>query len=135
MSRTYAELSSLETFEDRYNYLKLTGDVGKETFGFDRYLNQMFYTSRPWRRIRSQVIVRDSGCDLGIIDREIFSGLYIHHMNPITISDIKDGNEMHLLNPDFLITTTHGTHNSIHYGSTQVPQLVVSRKPNDTKLW
>jgi hypothetical protein len=135
MIRTYAELRSLSSFEDRYNYLKLNGSVGVETFGFDRYLNQMFYRDRSWNDIRFKVIYRDSSCDLGISGREIHKGLFIHHMNPITPSDIVEGNIDALLNPDYLITTSQMTHNAIHYGSNNVPHVITNRMANDTKLW
>jgi hypothetical protein len=135
MIRTYAELRSLSSFEDRYNYLKLNGSVGVETFGFDRYLNQMFYRDRSWNDIRFKVIYRDSSCDLGISGREIHKGLFIHHMNPITPSDIIEGNIDALLNPDYLITTSQMTHNAIHYGSNNVPHVITNRMANDTKLW
>jgi len=135
MIRTYAELRSLSSFEDRYNYLKLNGSVGVETFGFDRYLNQMFYRDRSWNDIRFKVIYRDSSCDLGISGREIYKGLFIHHMNPITPSDIIEGNIDVLLNPDYLITTSQMTHNAIHYGSNNVPHVMTNRMANDTKLW
>ena len=110
--KTYSELSKLTTFEERYNYLRLSGFVGKETFGFDRYLNQVFYKSSKWRSIRDFVIVRDNGCDLGIEGREIHGRIIIHHMNPITIQDITQQTEF-LLDPEFLISTAHETHNAI----------------------
>jgi len=135
MIRTYSEFNTLKTFEERFSYLKLGGSVGSTTFGFDRYLNQLFYASIEWRRVRNQVIVRDSGCDLGIQGREIYSGLFIHHINPIKPEDIIRGNEDALLNPEYLVTMTHQTHNSIHYGSDTIPQLVIERKPGDTKVW
>ena len=133
--KTYSELSRLATFEERYNYLRLNGFVGKETFGFDRYLNQVFYKSSKWRSIRDFVIVRDNGCDLGIEGREIHGRIIIHHMNPITIQDITQQTEF-LLDPEFLISTVHETHNAIHYGDTNL--LIrdpVERKRNDTCPW
>lgn len=133
--RSYTELSQLTTFEERYEYLKLEGSVGKDTFGFDRYLNQLFYTSMSWRRLRSQIIIRDSGCDLGISGMEIHRGLFIHHINPLTVSDVTMNNDDVLFNPENLITTTQATHNAIHYGSNNVPHLVIARTSNDTKLW
>ena len=133
--KTYSELSKLTTFEERYNYLRLNGLVGKETFGFDRYLNQVFYRSSKWRSIRDFVIVRDNGCDLGIEGREIHGRIIIHHMNPITIQDITQQTEF-LLDPEFLISTTHETHNAIHYGDTNLLiQEPVERKRNDTCPW
>lgn len=133
--KTYSELSKLITFEKRYNYLRLNGLVGKETFGFDRYLNQVFYRSSKWRSIRDFVIVRDNGCDLGIEGREIHGRIIIHHMNPITIQDITQQTEF-LLDPEFLISTAHETHNAIHYGDTNLLiQKPVERKRNDTCPW
>lgn len=133
--RTYSELSKLKTFEERFEYLKLDGSVGKDTFGFDRYLNQMFYRSSEWKKVRNQVIVRDCGCDLGIEGREIHSRILIHHMNPITKKDIIDRSEF-LLNPEYLITTYKRTHDGIHYGDigTTITDMV-ERKPNDTCPW
>ena len=115
MKRTVTELFRLKTFEDRYEYLKLGGSVGADTFGFDRYLNQRFYRSREWKSVRDQVIIRDNGCDLGVDDREIQDRIIIHHMNPMVASDLEDYNP-DVLNPEYLITTTHATHNAIHYG-------------------
>lgn len=133
--KTYSELSKLTTFEERYNYLRLNGFVGKETFGFDRYLNQVFYKSSKWRSIRDFVIVRDNGCDLGIEGREIHGRIIIHHMNPITIQDITQQTEF-LLDPEFLISTVHETHNAIHYGDTNLLiREPVERKRNDTCPW
>lgn len=134
-TRSYTELSRLRIFEDRYKYLALRGRVGEPTFAFDRYLNQQFYTSRQWRSLRQQVIVRDQGCDLGIEGYEIHSGLYIHHMNPMTVDDITNGNP-ETLDPEFLITCTHQTHNAIHYGDESLlKKSFVPRQPGDTKLW
>lgn len=113
--RCYSELIALPTFEERYRYLRLKGSVGVDTFGFDRYLNQQFYRSIEWKRIRDEVIVRDNGCDLGIEDRVIYGKILIHHMNPITEKDIIYRTDA-LMNPEFLICVTHRTHNAIHYG-------------------
>jgi hypothetical protein len=133
--RTYSELRRLETIQERFEYLKLRGRVGDQTFGYDRWINQKFYTSTQWRRIRSDIIARDLGCDLGIEGYDIHSGLYIHHLNPMTRTDIVDGDES-ILDPEYLITTTLATHNAIHYGDAkQLPRLLVERKPGDTKLW
>lgn len=133
--RTYSEFRSLRTFEERWRYLSLHGSVGDKTFGFDRYLNQMFYTSREWRRIRQRIIVRDEGCDLGIPGHEIHRNLVIHHLNPMTVDDILDANPANL-DPEYLITTTHMTHNAIHYGDEKMlPQPFVERHRGDTKLW
>jgi hypothetical protein len=134
-SRSYSDVRGLETFEERYHYLKLVGEVGVSTFGFDRWMNQQFYTSREWKRARDVVVVRDHGCDLGVFGYEIFKGLLVHHMNPISPEDIKRGAEW-ILDPEYLITTTLRTHNAIHYGDeTQLPKVYQERKPGDTKLW
>ena len=133
--KTYSELSKLKTFEERYRYLRLSGTVGEDTFGFDRFLNQAFYRSRDWKSIRDFVIVRDNGRDLGMEGYEIFGKIYIHHMNPITQLDIQCRSEF-LLNPEYLITTTHTTHNAIHYGDeTFLVQIPLERTPNDTCPW
>ena len=133
--RTYTELSQLYTFEDRFDYLRLVGNVGQATFGFDRYINQKFYRSKEWREIRSYVIVRDHGCDLGIEGRDLYMNILIHHMNPIDVTEISVGDPS-LTDPEFLITTTHSTHNAIHYGDiTLLPKPFEERRPNDTKLW
>ena len=135
MIRTYSELRRLETFEDRYDYLKIGGEVGRDTFGFDRYLNQGFYTSTQWRNLRYSVITRDNGCDLGVDGYDIHDRIYIHHMNPITAQAIIEG-DPDILDPEFLITTTHKTHNAIHYGDANLlPKRYVERRPGDTKLW
>lgn len=135
MIKTYRDLRRIETFEERFRYLSLGGVVGRSTFGFDRWINQQFYTSRDWKHIRRDVIVRDEGCDLGVDGYEIHNGILIHHMNPISADDISRG-DPDLLNPEFLITTTHATHNAIHYGDESLlPRLPVERRPGDTKLW
>lgn len=134
-TRSYSELIRIDTFEDRFRYLSLKGVVGDSTFGFDRYINQQFYTSREWRQVRHHVIARDNGCDLGYEGYEIFGRLTIHHMNPMVSDDIIHGDET-ILDPEFLITTTHQTHNAIHYGDErQLPRRLVERRPGDTKLW
>ena len=134
--RTYSELSKLKTFRERYEYLKLDGIVGEETFGFDRYINQMFYKSEEWKRIRNYVITRDNGCDLGIQDRKIVdSVILVHHMNPITKEDIINKNEI-LLDPEYLITTIKPTHDAIHYGDESLlAEDLVIRSKNDTCPW
>ena len=134
--RTYSELSKLKTFRERYEYLKLDGTVGEETFGFDRYTNQMFYKSEEWKRIRNYVITRDNGCDLGISDRKIVdSVILVHHMNPITKEDIINKNEI-LLDPEYLITTIKPTHDAIHYGDESLlAEDLVIRSKNDTCPW
>ena len=125
----------MSTFEERFDYLDLRGQVGEATFGFDRWVNQRFYTSREWYQARSMVIVRDHGCDLGIRGYEIRSGLLVHHMNPITPEDLQRGGEL-VLDPEYLITTTHRTHNAIHYGDASlIPRPPIERQPGDTKLW
>lgn len=134
-TRSYSELRRLPTFEDRYNYLALHGIVGQSTFGYDRWINQQFYTSREWRNLRHHIIARDNGCDLGIDGYEIHSRLYIHHLNPMTVDDIVSGDDS-ILDPEFLVTVTHLTHNAIHYGDERLlPRPLVERKPGDTKLW
>jgi hypothetical protein len=133
--RSYSELRRLEGFEERFRYLSLGGSVGSSTFGFDRYLNQGFYRSTEWRQIRQHVIARDYGCDLGVDGYEIFDRLLIHHMNPISAEDIKHGND-DIFDPEFLITTTHRTHNAIHYGDERLlARPFVERRRGDTKLW
>ena len=135
MIRTYSELSTITSFKDRFRYLKLDGAVGEVTFGFDRYLNQLFYRSQRWRKIRDEVIVRDCGCDLGIEGYEIYKYAMIHHMNPITAKDIQDESD-YLLNPEYLITTTQRTHNAIHYGDEDLLlTMPVERTQNDTCPW
>lgn len=134
-NRTYSELSQLKTFKERYEYLRLGGQVGSDTFGFDRYLNQIFYRSPEWRSMRDEIIVRDNGCDLGIEGREIYGRIYIHHMNPIAVKDLTDRTDL-LLNPEYLITTTFNTHQAIHYSDEGI--LIpdpIERKPNDTCPW
>lgn len=133
--KTYSELMKLKTFEERYEYLKLGGIVGKETFGFDRYLNQTFYKTDEWLSIRDHVIVRDNGCDLGIEGREIHSRILVHHMNPITKEDILSRSE-YLLNPEYLICTIKSTHDAIHYGDESLLiTMPVERRKNDTCPW
>ena len=134
--RTYTELSRLATFEERFKYLQLNGSVGKDTFGFDRIFNQRFYTSQEWRAVRDFVIVRDYGCDLGVEDYEIRGqNVIIHHMNPITLSDIEHSTDI-LLDPEYLITTTHNTHNAIHYGDESLlVRAPIERQANDTCPW
>lgn len=133
--KTYSELITIPTFEERFRYLKMQGVVGEETFGYDRYLNQLFYTSPEWRRVRRDVIVRDNGCDLGIWDREIQGLITVHHINPITIDDIRNRSEF-LLNPDYLICVSDLTHKAIHYGDERLLIAApVERRPNDTCPW
>ena len=133
--RTYSELILLPTFEERFKYLQLNGRVGDDTFGFDRYINQNFYRSAEWKRIRDQIIIRDNGCDLAFEGYEIYGRILIHHMNPITISDIKFSTE-YLMNPEYLICVTDNTHNAIHYGDeTQIITGPIVRTKNDTCPW
>lgn len=135
MIKTYSELRRLTTFKDRFAYLKLGGAVGIATFGFDRYLNQDFYKSSLWKRARRDVIARDYGKDLGVDDHEIFDRLYVHHMNPMSANDVKHSN-VDIINPEYLITVCHNTHNAIHYGDEKLlPKKHVERRPGDTKLW
>lgn len=133
--RTYSELKQLKTFEERYEYLKLEGQVGADTFGFDRYLNQVFYKSPEWQSVRNEVIVRDHGCDLGIEGREIHTKILVHHMNPITKEDILQRSDI-LLNPEYLITTVKRTHDAIHYGDADtLIKDPIERTANDTCPW
>ena len=133
--RTYSELVRYMTFEDRFAYLSLRGQVGESTFGFDRWLNQQFYTSRQWRDLRHHIIVRDEGCDLGVLGYEVYRRPIIHHMNPLTVEDLVHGSA-EALDPEFLILTSHDTHNAIHYGDERLlPKPVIARAPGDTQLW
>jgi hypothetical protein len=135
ITRSFSELKRIETFEDRFKYLSLKGTVGTATFGFDRYLNQRFYTSREWKTLRYHVIVRDNGCDLGIEGFEIHNQLLVHHMNPMGVHDLTNDRDV-LFDPNFLITTSHRTHNAIHYGDESLlPRQYTPRKRFDTKLW
>lgn len=136
MIRTYSDLLKCRTFEDRYKYLRLYGNVGKDTFGHSRYLNQEFYRSRAWKDARNEVIIRDNGCDLGVDGFEIQDRIYIHHMNPVSIDDLLDDNLDKLLNPEYLICVSFNTHQAIHYGDESLLfQQPIERKPGDTKLW
>lgn len=133
--RSYSKLIKLQTFEERFDYLKLDGVVGEDTFGFDRYLNQQFYRSREWKRIRDQVILRDNGCDLGVDGYEIHGRVLIHHMNPISTDDIHTMSDF-LMNPEYLICVTHRTHNAIHYGDNNlIITAPIERTKNDTCPW
>ena len=135
MIKTYEELARLETFEERYNYLKLGGEVGRATFGFERYLNSALYRSREWKRVRNEVLLRDDGCDLGIEDRRIFIGPIVHHLNPLSIEAIEEGDKS-IFDLNNLITTTHNTHNAIHYGSEgMLSRLPKERTRGDTVPW
>ena len=133
--RTYSELIAFPAFEERYEYLRLNGRVGEETFGFERYLNQVFYKSKEWRSIRDYVIARDNGCDLGMEGYEIRGQILIHHINPITKEDILQRRDV-LLNPEYLITTVKNTHDAIHYGDINLLVTApIERKKNDTCPW
>lgn len=133
--RTYSELITIPTFEERFEYLRLDGRVGEETFGFDRYLNQVFYKSKEWLRVRDYVITRDNGCDLGMEGHEIYGKVLVHHMNPISKEDILKRSDW-LLNPEYLISTIKNTHDAIHYGdSSLLITAPVERRPNDTCPW
>ena len=134
--KTYSELIKFTTYEERYRYLRLSGFVGKETFGFDRYLNQVFYQRDPrWKKIRDYVIVRDNGCDLGVEGYEISGRILVHHMNPVTLEDLERESE-YLLDPEFLICTAHITHNAIHYGDENLLiKSPIVRTKNDTCPW
>lgn len=134
-TRSYSELIQFITFEDRFEYLRLKGAVGEATFGFDRYINQHFYRSPEWKRVRQQVIARDLGRDLAVDGHEIHDRVVIHHMNPMTPEHIEAGIS-DILDPEFLITTTHNTHNAIHYGDKSLLRThFVERRPGDTRLW
>lgn len=133
--RTYNELMLLPTFEERFEYLKLSGRVGEETFGFDRWLNQKFYRSAEWKHLRDQVIIRDNGCDLGVEGREIYGKILIHHMNPISKKDILERTDL-LLNPMYLISVTKQTHDAIHYSDDSILMKdPIVRSKNDTCPW
>ena len=136
MIRTYRELIALPTFEERFRYLKLNGSVGEDTFGFDRYINQQFYNSLEWRRLRDEIIVRENGCDLGLTGYDIGGRVLIHHMNPVTVRDIQERSQ-YLMNPEYLICVSHDTHNAIHYGDENQSRnkLPIERTKNDTCPW
>lgn len=134
--RTYSEMTALTTFEERFRYLQLKGSVGKETFGFDRFINQYLYQrSKQWKEIRDYIITRDNGCDLGIEDRSIGGRIIIHHMNPLTMDDLVYESDF-VFNPEYLIATSHNTHNAIHYGDESLLLTVpIARSRNDTCPW
>lgn len=134
-TRSFSELSRISNFTERFEYLSLRGHVGEATFGFDRWINQQFYRSTEWKRIRSFVIARDYGCDLGVPGHEIYGPLLVHHMNPMEVSDVVHSNEA-ILDPEYLITTMHDTHNAIHYGDQRLlPRPLAVRSAGDTRLW
>ena len=133
--RSYSELRQLSTFKERYDYLKLNGRVGAETFGYNRYINQLFYRSTEWKHIRDQIIIRDNGCDLGVEGYDLHSRIYIHHLNPMTVDDIDQGRQM-ILDPDNLICVSFDTHQAIHFGDESLlPQLPIERISGDTCPW
>lgn len=133
--KNYHDLTKLKTFDDRFSYLKMTGTVGADTFGFDRIFNQRFYASAEWKAVRRMVIIRDNGCDLGVEGHDIFGKILIHHMNPITLKDIQESTDF-LLNPEYLICVSHETHNAIHYGRAEpLRKEPVERFRNDTCPW
>lgn len=133
--RRYSELIKLPTFKERFEYLRLDGQVGESTFGFDRYANQKFYRSMEWKKIRNHIIMRDHGCDLGMDGYEIYGKILIHHMNPISLRDIDTASSF-LLNPEYLICVTHDTHNAIHYGDEELLFCgITERSKNDTCPW
>lgn len=135
--RTYSELIRLSTFEDRFHYLRLIGHVGEDTFGFDRIFNQDFYRSYEWKKVRNAVIVRDNACDLGMPGHDIYGKIFVHHMNPIGITDIKEASRL-ILDPEFLITVSAETHNALHYGDERYLrkfEVLPERRPNDTIPW
>ena len=135
-NRCYSELITLPTFKERFEYLKLGGRIGRDTFGFDRYINQQLYQRNPkWKSARDRVIIRDNGCDLGVEGHEIYGKIIVHHMNPITMDDVINERDW-IFDPEFLICTIHNTHNAIHYGDESL--LIVApteRRPNDTCPW
>ena len=134
--RTYSELITLPTFEERFEYLRLNGSVGVETFGYDRVFNQKFYSSLEWKHVRDEIIFRDCGCDLGILDRRIMGKIFIHHINPIMLDDIRNATEF-LLDPEYLICTSYDTHNAIHYGDRNllISSAPIERTKYDTCPW
>lgn len=134
--RTYHELITLPTFEERYQYLRLSGVVGESTFGFDRFINQYLYqNSKRWKEVRDRVIIRDNGCDLGIDDRVIYGRIIVHHMNPLSVDDVVLEKDI-AFDPEYLICTTHDTHNAIHYGDENLLiKAPIERRANDTCPW
>lgn len=137
MTRTYDELIRFASFEDRFRYLKLNGVVGRETFGFERYLNQKFYQSAEWKHFRRDILIRDMGCDLAVPDRPLYGKIIVHHMNPIRANDINDRVIARLLNPNEVVCVSPTTHDAIHYGDENllIKGEPVNRKPNDTIPW
>ena len=135
MTRTYSELKRFDTHLERFKYLQLRGRVGSETFGYDRFLNQKFYRSKEWKMVRHHVIARDGANDLGVDGFALYDRILIHHMNPLTPEDLDRGHS-DIIDPEFLISVSHNTHNAIHYGDESLlPKLYVERRPGDTTLW
>ena len=134
--RTFSELSRIESFEERYEYLRLNQDPGDQTFGFERYLNQSFYHSTEWRQARQKVILRDDACDLGVPGHDIYGKILVHHMNPIRPEDLEGEFNPDILDPEYLICVRHDTHNAIHFGDASLlPKPLIERTPNDTIPW
>ena len=135
MVRTYSEMCKFDSFKDRFKYLQLNGDIGEETFGYDRYLNQKFYQSAEWKRLRDKIIIRDDGCDLAVPGHILYDEIVIHHMNPLRVSDIRNISDI-LMNPEYLVCVSKRTHNAIHYGDeTLLIDDPIERKANDTCPW
>lgn len=133
--RTYSELITIPTFEERFEYLQLKGSVGKDTFGYDRYLNQVLYRSPEWKRLRNQIIIRDDGCDLACDGYNIYGKVLIHHLNPITVEDVL-ARSRKVFDPDNLVCVSHNTHNAIHYGDVDLLATgPIIRTKNDTCPW
>jgi hypothetical protein len=133
--RTYTELRRIASFEDRFKYLAVHSSIGIATFGFERWLNQAFYTSATWRTCRHIVIARDLGCDLGVEGYEVHDKIIVHHMNPVTVQQVED-RDPSIFDPEFLISVSHNTHNAVHYGNEKLlAKPLVERRPNDTRLW
>lgn len=133
--KTYSEMILLPTYNERFRYLKLDGKVGADTFGLDRYLNQVFYRSAEWKRIRDMIIVRDNGCDLGVPELPICGKVIIHHMNPLSVDDILNDDPEYMMNPEYLVCVSHSTHNAIHYGDDSQLKEYIPRRANDTAPW
>ena len=135
MIRCYSDLKQIDSFIERYKYLKLHGRVGEETFGFDRYVNQSLYKSQKWKRTRREIIIRDNGCDLGVEGFELDDYIMVHHMNPITLEDIEEERDI-IFNPEYLICCSSRTHKAIHFGDESLlPKEPIIRRPGDTCLW
>lgn len=134
-SKTYSELIAIPTYEDRFRYLQLQGAVGKDTFGYDRYLNQVLYNSQEWKRFRNEIIIRDNGCDLAFEGYDIHGRILVHHINPITVDDVVNRNPL-VFDPENVICVTHNTHNAIHYGDESLLIIApIERTRHDTCPW